>query len=486
MSSDALRRPLTSNVFARLAQATRYAITGVAPDSWFGPQQPLQPQAPPEVKGRQFDYPFGANLNYVPRSEGGISFEELRALADALPLLRLVIETRKDQIAAQSFTVRQRARADLPNASARIDGAFEFLSMPDRRHSFSDWLRMLLEDLLVIDAPTIYPRFDRAGKLYSLDIVDGATIKPLIDEDGRAPEPPDPAYQQVLHGVPAADFSADELLYLPRNVRTHKLYGMSPVEQIVLTINIALRRDAATLEYYRAGSVPDAFGTVNKEWTSDQIRQFQDDFDARMAGNLHRRRMMKFMPGDFKLIEYRQPPLKDQYDEWLARVICYAFSVPATPFVSQVNRATSETMRLQATQEGLVPLKNWVKSALDRVIQDFMGERDLEFVWVGDDAIDPLQQAQTLNILVSAGIKTREEARADLGLGGEGKTGQGAALGKFNPYHDERGRFTTPDDAVEPGGAAGSSSRPSGPSIAQLDNIATDAILDGGTPIKPP
>ena len=80
----------------------------------------------------------------------------------------------------------------------------------------------------------------------------GATIKPLIGEDGRAPEAPDPAYQQILHGVPAADFSADELLYLPRNVRTHKLYGMSPVEQIALTVNIALRRDVATLDYYPA------------------------------------------------------------------------------------------------------------------------------------------------------------------------------------------------------------------------------------------
>ncbi|HZZ63846.1 MAG TPA: phage portal protein [Roseiarcus sp.] len=453
MSTDALRRPLTPSVFARLAQATRYAITGVAPDSWFGPLEPLAPQAPPEVKGRQFDYPFGANLNYVPRSEGGVSFAELRALADALPLLRLVIETRKDQIAAQNFSVRPRARADLQNASARIDRALEFLSTPDRRHSFGDWLRILLEDLLVIDAATIYPRYIRSGALHSLDIVDGATIKPLIGQDGRAPEPPDPAYQQVLHGVPAADFSAGELLYLPRNVRAHKIYGMSPVEQIALTINIALRRDAATLEYYRAGSVPDAFGTVNKEWTSDQIRQFQDDFDARMSGNLHRRHMMKFMPADFKLIEYRQPPLKDAYDEWLARVICYAFSVPATPFVSQVNRATSETMRLQATQEGLVPLKNWVKSALDRVIQVCMGERDLEFVWVGDDAIDPLQQAQTLNILVSAGIKTPEEARAELGLGGEGKAGRDAGLGKYNPYHDEAGRFPTADDAVKPGRA---------------------------------
>ena len=46
-----------------------------------------------------------------------------------------------------------------------------------------------------------------------------------------------------------------------------------------------------------------------------------------------------------------------------------------------------------------------------------MNEPALEFVWVGDDAIDPLEQAQTLQIPVGAGIKTCEEARADLGLG---------------------------------------------------------------------
>ena len=85
--------------------------------------------------------------------------------------------------------------------------------------------------------------------------------------------------------------------------------------------------------------------------------------------------------------------------------------------MSQVNRATGETMRQQATQEGLVPLKAWVKNALDHIIWECMNEPGLEFVWVGDDAVDPLEQAQTLEILVNAGIKTREEARADLGLG---------------------------------------------------------------------
>jgi Phage portal protein len=451
--SEPVRRALPPSVFARLADATRYVITGVSPDTWFGPLQPLAPMAPPEVKGRQWDYPFGTNLNYIPRSDNGVSFAELRGLADALPLLRAVIETRKDQIAGQSYAVRARARGESPDASKSIDAVTRLLVRPDRRRSFADWLRMLVEEMLVIDAATIYPRYNRGGSLYSLDIIDGATIKPLIGEDGRAPEPPDPAYQQILKGVPAADFSAEELLYLPRNVRSHRLYGMSPVEQIALTVNIALRRDAATLDYYRSGSTPDAFATLPKEWTADQIRSFQDYFDALMSGNLARRRQTKFMPADFKLIEARQPPLKDQYDEWLARIICYAFSVPASAFVAQVNRATSETLRLQATQEGLVPLKTWIKSALDHVIHVCMNEPSLEFVWVGDDAVDPLEQAQTLQILVSAGIKTREEARAELGLGpteGEKRpTGPELALGKHNPHHDERGRFATADSTAE-------------------------------------
>ena len=200
--SEPVRRALPPSVFARLADATRYVITGVSPDTWFGPLQPLAPMAPPEVKGRQWDYPFGANLNYIPRSDDGVSFAELRGLADALPLLRAVIETRKDQIAAQSYAVRPRNRNDSPASSQAIDSVTRFLARPDRRHSFADWLRMLLEDMLVIDAATIYPRYNRGGSLYALDVIDGATIKPLIGEDGRAPEPPDPGLPADPQGHP--------------------------------------------------------------------------------------------------------------------------------------------------------------------------------------------------------------------------------------------------------------------------------------------
>jgi hypothetical protein len=391
-------------------------------NGWFGPQTPLQPIAPPEVKGRQYDYPFGANLQYLPRAQEGVSFQQLRDLADSLPILRLVIETRKDQIAGLNYVFRpiqdgtakkKKVRAADDPASIRVQS---FMKRPDRRHTFPQWLRMLSEDLLVTDAATIYPRLTRGGGLYSADIIDGATISPMLGEDGRSPMPPDPAYQQILHGVVAADFTSDELMYRPRNVRVHKRgYGYSQVEQIILTVNIALRRDVYTLNYYKEGSVPDAFGTLPKEWTNDQIRGFQDYFDAMMSGDLAARRRMKFMPGDFHLIEARQPPLKDQYDEWLARLVCYAYSVPVTPFVATVNRATSETLRVQASQEGIGPIKLWLKDLMDDLIQNRLGEKDVEFAFDDGDETAPLERAQTLVALVGAGIKSRDEARDELG-----------------------------------------------------------------------
>ena len=125
-----------------------------------------------------------------------------------------------------------------------------------------------------------------------------------------------------------------------------------------------------------------------------------------------------------------------------------------------------------------MPLKNWIKSALDLVIQECMNEPALEFVWVGDDAVDPLQQAQTLQILVGAGIKTREEARADLGLGQAGARGPVAAakrLEKFNQNHDERGLFATADNAAGPVGSPTRKPRPTRVQLANNDAMMSDA-----------
>ena len=82
---------MPESFIARLARGLGYAVSGGDAHSWFGPQAPLPPAAPPDVAGRQFDYPFGFNLAVTPRGAEPTGFAELRALADAHDLLRLVI-----------------------------------------------------------------------------------------------------------------------------------------------------------------------------------------------------------------------------------------------------------------------------------------------------------------------------------------------------------------------------------------------------------
>ena len=178
---------------------------GLGPD-WFGPLEPITPLAPPEVAGRQWDYLSGYNLSTVARGYAPISFATLRGLADGYDLLRLVIETRKDQVARLSWTIASRDKK--ASADPRLAALRKFFSKPDGRHGFADWLRLILEDLFVIDAPTLYLSRDRAGRLLGLLPIDGATIKPVIDDWGRTPLPYvqngetiyPVAYQQILKG----------------------------------------------------------------------------------------------------------------------------------------------------------------------------------------------------------------------------------------------------------------------------------------------
>jgi hypothetical protein len=55
-------------------------------------------------------------------------------------------------------------------------------------------------------------------------------------------------------------------------------------------------------------------------------------------------------------IQTKEPELKNPFDEWLARIVCYAFSVSHQAFVNQTNRSTGETQKEMADPAASVPL----------------------------------------------------------------------------------------------------------------------------------
>jgi hypothetical protein len=436
INSDEAERQMTKPR-VRVHSDGSFTIEGVDPNTFFSPGQPLWPQVQNPAfgaVGRRFDYRTLYNTQYTPRGDMAVGFDDLRALARGYDLLRTVIETRKDQMCALDWKISYiDPDKQEDDATKAVQALFDY---PDNKphRPFMTWMRECLEEVFVTDALAIYPTFTNSGKFHSLEQLDGTKFKPLIDAQGRTPDAPSPAYEQIIKGIPSVMYSVWDteqaknpdpsippcLLYLPRNSSVHSVYGYSPVEQIIVTVNIALRRQVFQLEYYRQGSIPDAIIGVPDSWTPENIVQLQEYWDAMFASpdlqNIAERRKMKFVPGGSNFKQTKEAILKDEFDEWLARVVCYAFSVEPTPFIKQMNRGTGETQKEQSREEGLLPLKKWWRALMNFIIQRVIERPDMQFVWDEDDAVDP-KVASDIDVQeVREGIRTADEVRAERGL----------------------------------------------------------------------
>lgn len=150
-------------------------------------------------------------------------------------------------------------------------------------------------------------------------------------------------------------------------------------------------------------------------WTPQQIEQFQEYWDALIEGNQARTRQVRWGPDGAKLTVLRQPPLQDSFDEWLARIVQFAFSLPPTPYVKQMNRSSAETAADTALKEGLAPLKTWIKELIDDLIQHRLGYKELEFRWRNAEAVDPAVRAEVLTTFQRHAVYSVNEVRAKLG-----------------------------------------------------------------------
>jgi hypothetical protein len=403
--SGGIRTSLSFSLSGPMGQAF-HPTNGV-----FSPGLPIMPTQGQQVP-RAIDFPVGWNTVFTPRAgyDDLHSFASLRAFAN-IELVRLAVETCKDQIEGLDWQVKPRDGRGRRKDDARIDQAEKLFRKPDGVTPFATWLRMWMEDLLVLDAPAIEKRRSRGGQLIGLDIIPGDTIKLLVDETGRRPKAPVPAYQQIIKGTVWANLTTDDLIYSPRNPRSNHMYGFGPVEQIIVTANTIMRRQAAQLGYFTEGNTPAGILNAPASWGPDAIRTMQDAWDARMDGDLAGKSKLKWVPEGTKYQPFKDSPLKDEFDEWLARVVCFTFSLPPTAFIKQMNRATAESSSNQADEEGTAQRKLAWKRVADGIIQDELGFDDLEWGWNDAPSVDPVKQATIDDLNLKNGSTTIDEVR---------------------------------------------------------------------------
>lgn len=397
---------------------------------WYSPMEPVWPYGPPYyTRPREWNFPVGYNLNYIqPRME---LMGQLRAMRASWGIISTVEATRQDQLLRLPWAIQ---RKDKPKQSSKtVDSLYKFFRRPDGKLTYSQWSRKLMFDLFDIDSPYIYIDRGLTNTPQRVEVLDGATIFPLIDDAGRRPtteykltpdglvyEHRQPAYQQIIYGLPMINLSEDELIYaMMRPQPFSPMFGYSPVEQIMVEATEGIRKTFYQGEFWRAGSMPELIVTVPDNWNPKQIVMFQAHFDALLSGQLSLKSKVRFVPGGMKPFDIKNASgesLWSQRDEFLARLVCFAFSIPPTPFVRQTNRGTAQNAQQTAQEEGLYPLMSWWKDdIMDTIIQEKLGYDDIEFVFLPRPEVDLLKQAQIHQIKVHSGEMTLDEARDENG-----------------------------------------------------------------------
>jgi hypothetical protein len=429
----------------------------------FGPGTPMTPGAinPLRPDGRpdprRYEYQVAQNINIT---ETRLTpFKTLRAAADQIDILRRCVEVTKAKVAglewdivlAQDASEKIAAESGGDHvramAKARVEYTDEinrvrsFWENPDRSNglTFSDWLMTALEEILVIDAWAIWPQKSVGGDLYGFQILDGSTIKPLLDDRGMRPMPPSAAYQQILYGFPRAEFSAndddpkadgeftsDDLSYLIRNRRTTSVYGYSPVERALPLADIYLRRQQWIRAEYTDGVMPELMFTTDAEWGTnpDLLRAYENILNDDLAGQTEQRKRARLLPSGLTPIgmETYGEKFKDTLDDYLITSICGHFGVQPNEIgfapKGGLGGAGFEEGRADTAEAlGSQPLVNWISKMLTNLSYTYLKmPRELEFKLMTSRRLDNEANARKSQIEVTSGGKTINERRSELGL----------------------------------------------------------------------
>lgn len=438
----------------------------------FNPGMPFMPRPidAPRPDGRTepriYEYPVAWNLQLQPAPH--IPFKTLRDASRNIDMVRRCIEMRKKEITSREWAfgisakavnrealkspgankqdIRARLMKEHADEIARME---DFWALPGRRQDFDweAWVFAALEEYLTVDAWVIYPQKTYGGEVLSLDLVDGTTIKPLLNDRGAKPSWPHPAYQQALYGFPRGEYAAtfellgsgekaipgafmsDQLYYIRRHTRVDSPYGMSAVEQALISARLYLKRQGWMLSEYDDGTVPMAWiesmlenGAI--EMDAHQRRMWQDALNDELSGNTPERHRLRVLPPGMKAVETSSVDerYKPDYDLFLIKLLASHFDVPVTElgFSEAKGLGSSGWHEGQADSHertATLPDTRWFSRQITRISREQLKCPDIvEHTFLGLDQEDEAAQDDVWENRVRSGRATLNEDRARLNL----------------------------------------------------------------------
>ena len=401
--------PAEAQALAVATQAASTQMTGMP----FAPGLPVSPFAGVGGPAKAWNVPIGYNIKARPERDKRMSFEMLKALTDSYDVAAICIAHRINSVRSLPFTIVPEDGLD-SNVELAIKIAYRHMKKPDGQRSFRSWLAMLLEDMLRYDAPVLFKRRDRAGRVIALEVVSGPTIAPILDEHGRRPTGDAPAFVQYVNGVVWKWFTSDDVIYEPFRPQSDSPYGISPLESVILAANTDLRFQQHFLNYFTEGNIPEGFIILPEEASqAHNMKEFQEVFDSYMYGDMAAKRQLKVLPGGSQLEWSKEGEFNSTFAEFLMKKVCAAYHVPPQEigFTMDVNRATGDTQADISFRTGDLPVINHIQDIITDYLQLDLG-LPVKFQFdTGKETEDRVAAAQADQIHINAGVVSADEVR---------------------------------------------------------------------------
>ena len=421
VASDAIYRPPSE------------VIPGIDTSLFPNPGQPVRPIAPAGSEPLAFPFQFATNLTYTPRADAEYSADDLKRLAK-YPLAWWCIENVKDIVSGLEWQIQPRIQfgemkgqlEERARGDKNIETLTKFFERPDGEHCWSEWVRPLLDDMLVCDAPAVRVRRTKKGDVARLDVIPGHVICRYIDANGYTPQPPALAYAQLWAGIPRVNMDTTQLVYKPRNIAPRNtlqsyLYGSGPVEQAAPEIEVGMKRLEFVTLSYTARAIPGMLQVVPPGTDIKDIETAMKWMNSRLAGNLAERQQFQMAQGFNKngadqFIQTQEKALADPFDDLHIRKICFAFGTSPQRLLKMMNRASSQSNQEAAQEEGTKPWATWLfRIFMNYILQVQMGFDGYEFGFSMETQTDPVQAATAAQIRITALMSSPNDELKALG-----------------------------------------------------------------------
>ena len=299
------------------------------------------------------------------------------------------------------------------DADGNVEGPkgplYWFTQTPDRELHWQTWLGRLMRNMYIYDAPALYHDLNDQA----LVVMDGSTLFCCVDVQGRTPRGENPAYCQVIKGMPFGWWTADQVEYMPQNIRENAPYGTPPVEQAWSDVMLLANIKAFSLAHYREGNLPESIFTPDAELSPDQITEWEKRYDELMSGAQARSRM-KLMPFGGKWTETKSP-------DWPAVAYGQAFNnlaftsgLPVSELAKVPGHGLGgsgfeDAMAQALFRMGLGPIADHVEAMCNSFLQKLdLGGRTFKLSLPAADADPTAAQAAALSAFENAGITLNE------------------------------------------------------------------------------